>query len=85
MFQVSKSDENLTMTKEVKANNEDEARLESLFKKLDSNSDGKIDIHDLAASLKELGLSEQYAEVSRCMEKSIANRIFPLVCHSFMF
>ena len=42
----------------------DEQRLEALFKKLDKDSNGRIDIHDLSAALKELGLCGTYAEVS---------------------
>lgn len=42
----------------------DEERLEKLFKQLDRNNNGKIDVHDLSAALKEFGLSSQYAEVS---------------------
>lgn len=42
----------------------DEQRLEELFKKLDKDENGKIDIHDLSGALKDLGLSHQYAEVT---------------------
>lgn len=41
----------------------DEERLERIFKKLDRDGNGRIDIHDLSAALKEFGLSHQYAEV----------------------
>lgn len=41
---------------------EDEARLEKLFIKLDKNGNGKIDIHDLSASLCEHGVHQKYAE-----------------------
>lgn len=41
----------------------DEKRLEELFNKLDIDSNGKIDIHDLSAALKELGLCGTYAQV----------------------
>lgn len=47
----------------TKTNAEDDKRLEEVFRKLDKNSDGKIDIHDLAGALKDSGLSEQYAQV----------------------
>lgn len=40
----------------------DEERLEKIFKKLDRDGNGRIDIHDLSAALKEFGLSHQYAE-----------------------
>lgn len=43
----------------------DEQRLEELFKSLDKDSNGRIDIHDLSEALKEFGLSSQYAEVRR--------------------
>lgn len=43
---------------------EDEARLEKLFNRLDRDGNGKIDVHDLSAALKEFGLSSVYAEVS---------------------
>lgn len=42
---------------------EDEERLEKLFGKLDSDGDGKIDIHDLSLALREFGLHHRYAEV----------------------
>lgn len=42
----------------------DEQRLEGLFKKLDKDSNGRIDIHDLSEALKELGFCGTYAEVS---------------------
>lgn len=41
----------------------DEERLEKLFNTLDRDGNGKIDVHDLSAALKEFGLSSQYAEV----------------------
>ncbi|XP_065086561.1 mitochondrial adenyl nucleotide antiporter SLC25A25 isoform X2 [Ochlerotatus camptorhynchus] len=40
----------------------DEERLEKIFKKLDRDGNGRIDIQDLSAALKEFGLSHQYAE-----------------------
>lgn len=42
----------------------DEERLERLFKKLDRDGNGRIDIHDLSSALKEFGISSAYAEVS---------------------
>ena len=44
---------------------EDEERLEKLFAKLDTDGNGKIDIHDLSAALKELAphINRSYAEV----------------------
>lgn len=43
---------------------EDEERLEKLFKSLDVDGNGKIDIHDLSGALKEFGVHQKYAEVS---------------------
>ncbi|XP_058464756.1 mitochondrial adenyl nucleotide antiporter SLC25A25 isoform X2 [Malaya genurostris] len=40
----------------------DEERLEKIFNKLDRDGNGRIDIHDLSAALKEFGLSHAYAE-----------------------
>lgn len=42
----------------------DEARYSDLFKKLDKDGNGKIDIKDLSTELKELGVCESYAQVS---------------------
>ncbi|KAL3284804.1 hypothetical protein HHI36_018944 [Cryptolaemus montrouzieri] len=41
---------------------EDEERLEKLFKKLDKDGNGKIDILDLSDALKEHGVHQHYAE-----------------------
>lgn len=41
----------------------DEERLEKLFNQLDRDGNGKIDIHDLSAALKQFGFSDQYAQV----------------------
>lgn len=41
----------------------DEERLERLFKALDRDENGRIDIHDLSAALKDIGVSHKYAEV----------------------
>ena len=41
----------------------DEERLEKLFNHLDRDGNGRIDIHDLSAALKEIGISSKYAEV----------------------
>lgn len=43
---------------------EDEERLEKLFNRLDKNGNGRIDIHDLSAALREYGVHHGYAEVS---------------------
>lgn len=41
----------------------DEERLERLFRKLDRDGNGRIDIHDLSAALREVGMCHTYAEV----------------------
>lgn len=43
----------------------DEERLEKLFKTLDRDGNGRIDISDLSAALKDVGLSHKYAEVCK--------------------
>lgn len=40
-----------------------EERLEKLFVTLDKDGDGKIDVRDLSAALKECGVHYHYAEV----------------------
>jgi solute carrier family 25 phosphate transporter 23/24/25/41 len=42
---------------------EDEERLENLFKSLDVDGNGKIDIHDLSLALREFGVNQSYAKV----------------------
>jgi len=42
---------------------EDEERLENLFKSLDVDGNGKIDIHDLSVALREFGVNQTYAKV----------------------
>lgn len=54
----------------------DEERLEKLFNQLDRNGNGKIDVHDLSAALKEFGLSSQYAEVSSWLTSFLIYWIF---------
>jgi hypothetical protein len=44
---------------------EDEERLENLFKSLDVDGNGKIDIRDLSVALRESGVNQTYAKV-RC-------------------
>lgn len=43
---------------------EDEERIENMFKNLDLDGNGKIDIHDLSLSLKGSGVNPMYARVS---------------------
>lgn len=40
-----------------------EERLANIFKRLDENSNGRIDIQELTSALKDSGMSHQYAEV----------------------
>lgn len=42
---------------------EDEERLSKIFNNLDVNGNGKIDIYDLSASLKQYGVSHGDAQV----------------------
>lgn len=42
----------------------EQERLEELFKKLDTDGNGKIDIRDLSKVLKDSKFGQQYAEVS---------------------
>lgn len=42
----------------------EEERLEELFRKLDVDGNGKIDIRDLSEALKDSKFGQQYAEVS---------------------
>lgn len=42
----------------------DEERLEALFKKLDRDGNGRIDIHELSNVLKDSGVHHTYAQVS---------------------
>lgn len=43
---------------------EDEERLEKLFNTLDTDGNGRIDIHDLSIALKDFGVHSLYAQVS---------------------
>lgn len=45
----------------------DEERLEKLFKTLDRDGNGRIDIADLSAALKDVGISHKYAEVCKSL------------------
>lgn len=42
---------------------QDEERLGTLFKKLDLDGNGRIDVHDLSKALHEAGVHERYAQV----------------------
>lgn len=44
-------------------NQSEEERLEQVFKKLDADGNGKIDIRDLSEALKDSKFGQQYAEV----------------------
>lgn len=43
---------------------ESEKRLANIFRQLDRNGNGRIDIQELTEALKGFGISQQYAEVS---------------------
>lgn len=58
--------------------NETSARYNELFKKLDKGGDGRIDIKDLTAALKELGMCESYAAVSFTTETKFSFKRFML-------
>lgn len=60
--QIDKPDNNIR-NKYGESERETEKRLENIFKKLDRNGNGRIDIQELTASLKDLGMAHQYAEV----------------------
>lgn len=49
---------------EIELDEMDRKRYEEIFKKLDRDSNGKIDIHDLRDAL---GMSEKFAQVSSFM------------------
>ncbi|KDR20496.1 Calcium-binding mitochondrial carrier protein SCaMC-2, partial [Zootermopsis nevadensis] len=51
---------------------EDEERLENLFKSLDVDGNGKIDIHDLSVALREFGVNQSYAK--KFLEHSDQNK-----------
>lgn len=51
---------------------ESEIRLANIFKQLDRNGNGRIDIQELTIVLKEFGISQQYAEVGQ----SYSTRLF---------
>ncbi|KAK6627392.1 hypothetical protein RUM44_009869 [Polyplax serrata] len=51
---------------------EDEERIEKMFKRLDLDGNGKIDIHDLSMSLKETGVNPLYAK--KFLERSDQNK-----------
>lgn len=42
---------------------DEEERIEQLFKSLDLDGNGKIDIHDLSVTLKGAGVHPEYAKV----------------------
>lgn len=74
----------ITVVKSKKMEEEDEQqsvqRLEAMFKHLDRNGNGRIDVQDLTAALKGFGMSLQYAEVSisaqpRCVYVCVCARI----------
>ncbi|CAH1966306.1 unnamed protein product [Acanthoscelides obtectus] len=54
---------------------EDEERLEKLFSLLDKNGNGRIDIHDLSAALREHGVHHGYAEKFMKSTQSITGEL----------
>ncbi|XP_053957041.1 calcium-binding mitochondrial carrier protein SCaMC-1 isoform X2 [Anastrepha ludens] len=62
---------------------EDEERLEKLFKRLDRDGNGRIDIHDLSEALREFGLSSVYAE--KFLEQSDINQSGDVGLAEFVF
>ncbi|XP_067646768.1 mitochondrial adenyl nucleotide antiporter SLC25A24-B isoform X2 [Eurosta solidaginis] len=62
---------------------EDEERLEKLFKRLDRDGNGRIDIHDLSEALREFGLSSVYAE--KFLEQSDINQTGDVGLAEFVF
>lgn len=48
----------------VESDYEIEERLGQIFKQLDRNGNGRIDIQELTTALKDSGVSHQYAEVN---------------------
>lgn len=54
-----------------------EKRLANIFNRLDRNGNGRIDIQDLISALKGVGMSQQYAEVSKHRLKVNTNEQFP--------
>lgn len=68
-FSPSKSDQarpadNVIYDRYGESDRETDERLAAIFKQLDHNGNGRIDIQELTASLKDLGLAHQYAEVN---------------------
>lgn len=50
---------------------ESEIRLANIFKQLDRNGNGRIDIQELTIALKEFGISQHYAEVGQSYSTSL--------------
>ena len=50
---------------------QDEERLSKIFKQLDLDGNGRIDVHDLSKALHEVGVHERYAQVLACYIFSI--------------
>lgn len=42
---------------------QDEERLERIFQRLDLDGKGRVDVRDLSAALREVGVHSQYAQV----------------------
>lgn len=61
---------------------EDEERLEKLFVALDTDGNGKIDIHDLSKALKDFGVHSLYAQVSMAhrITSMMKYNLTPMLC-----
>lgn len=58
-------------------------RLSKLFKQLDQNGNGRIDVHELTIALKGSGISQQYAEVDWLIDCSFHKNLKRTFCFFF--
>lgn len=72
---VNTNSTNQLSTQETSSKSESELeskeRLGQIFKRLDCNGNGRIDIHELIGALKGSGMPHQYAEVSVTAKSNI--------------
>lgn len=61
------------MPQKIETFEDSEQRYADLFKKLDKGGDGRIDIKDLSSELKDLGVSQSYAEVRKFSHRKFWN------------
>ncbi|XP_037081671.1 calcium-binding mitochondrial carrier protein SCaMC-1-B-like [Pollicipes pollicipes] len=64
---------------------EDEERLGNLFKQLDVNGDGRIDIHDLSVSLRRMGIHQMPGHAQKFIERSDQNKSGDLTLAEFVY